>query len=410
MAVWIVKASLSHPYHQLWFSAAVNQTSWILSEMCNGICDPTLRKNSEQKLNQASIFEYSFLTDMTSPAELRGAAVSIAGNSKFFAAAFPNSFSIFSIDPFMQMYAFPSEPLIAIAVNFDATKTAIAVSPIQSDPETFQVHLWNNLDSQVERAISFPEPVARLCIRGSMLLVVLRTGICLLNLGGLEPLTEHSTSSNLTGCGDIATGGDIPKLAICDIIPGQVQILSLDVNARANFFHAHSHPISLIKFSEDGSLIATASQYGTLIRVFFTITGGIRSVFRRGALRSRIAAFAFSPKPDKLVAVSENGTVHVFSLSHRVNTFACTPRASSKCKIGRASTYDVAFLSDNRLFVAGSCGMSWLMALDGTAVSLVREIATKSCPREYPELVPGGEMKDSPSLGELVSNGWNVIG
>jgi WD40 repeat protein len=335
---------------------------------------------------------------MTSAKDSQAIAVCIAESSQFVSVAHTDGFSIFSIDPFKLIDRCSIHGAHAIAINSDATKIAIAMKLIERDSTIDQVSLWNANSPHLhpDASISFSEPVIRLCIRGSLLLVILRTGICLLDLTRFEPLMEQATAPNSTGCSDIATGNGPAKLALCDLIPGKVHILPFDADARAVFIQAHSHALSVIKFSGDGSLVATASEYGTLIRVFFSDGGGLRSVFRRGSLRSRVVAMAISPKLQKLVAVSENGTVHAFSLAHRVNTFGCAPRASSKVIVAKAKIYDLAFVNEDKLFIAGSNGSCYFMKFEEMVLSIVRESAMGDSTNPVAET----EVGEAPLLGK----------
>ena len=49
--------------------------------------------------------------------------------------------------------------------------------------------------------------------------------------------------------------------------------------------HAHNNPLAAISFDSTGKLIATASDRGTVIRVFSVDTGNKLFEFRRGVKR-----------------------------------------------------------------------------------------------------------------------------
>jgi len=60
--------------------------------------------------------------------------------------------------------------------------------------------------------------------------------------------------------------------------------------------------------------LATASDKGTLIRVFDTDTGQQLRELRRGADRADIFSIAFNPISTYLVVASDKGTVHIYGL------------------------------------------------------------------------------------------------
>jgi autophagy-related protein 18 len=77
---------------------------------------------------------------------------------------------------------------------------------------------------------------------------------------------------------------------------------------------AHKTELAAMAFSHDGTLLATASDKGTVIRVFSVETGLKLYQFRRGTYNTKIYSLAFSPSNMFLVASSATGTVHVFRL------------------------------------------------------------------------------------------------
>ena len=77
--------------------------------------------------------------------------------------------------------------------------------------------------------------------------------------------------------------------------------------------------MACLALSVDGGLIASASEKGTIIRVWKTVPSeGTRSrmeqELRRGSDRAEIYSIAFSPSNTWLAASSNKGTVHIWPL------------------------------------------------------------------------------------------------
>lgn len=99
---------------------------------------------------------------------------------------------------------------------------------------------------------------------------------------------------------------------------GQVQLITLKSEPGAactkRVLKAHNSSLRCIALSPDGSLLATTSQQGTLIRVFSTKTTEKIAEFRRGMDQSIIYSLAFSIGNRFVASTSDKGTLHVFDM------------------------------------------------------------------------------------------------
>eukprot|EP00899_Mesostigma_viride_P023236 jgi/Mesvir1/4097/Mv04491-RA.1 len=80
---------------------------------------------------------------------------------------------------------------------------------------------------------------------------------------------------------------------------------------------AHNSPVIALAFSRDGSLLASASEKGTVVRVHSLPQATKAYTFRRGYHPAQVYSLAFGPEgvcPRLLSALSSSGTVHVFKL------------------------------------------------------------------------------------------------
>merc|ERR1712194_11276 len=69
-----------------------------------------------------------------------------------------------------------------------------------------------------------------------------------------------------------------------------------------------------IALNFDGSLLATASDKGTLVRLFHTETGNLMQELRRGLDRAEVQCITFSSNSQWVVLSSDKGTVHVYAV------------------------------------------------------------------------------------------------
>ncbi|CAH8627867.1 unnamed protein product [Schistosoma rodhaini] len=78
---------------------------------------------------------------------------------------------------------------------------------------------------------------------------------------------------------------------------------------------AHENPLASITLNRDGYLLATASQKGTLIRIFSTKDCTLLHELRRGTSQATITSLSFNKDSDLLCVTSERGTAHIFCLT-----------------------------------------------------------------------------------------------
>lgn len=78
---------------------------------------------------------------------------------------------------------------------------------------------------------------------------------------------------------------------------------------------AHQSPLSCIAINSDGTLLATASEKGTIIRVFAIPSATKLFQFRRGSMPARIHYMSFNATSTLLCVSSATDTIHIFKLT-----------------------------------------------------------------------------------------------
>ncbi|XP_045442233.1 WD repeat domain phosphoinositide-interacting protein 1 isoform X6 [Pipistrellus kuhlii] len=145
-------------------------------------------------------------------------------------------------------------------------------------------------------------------------------------------------------------------------------ILSIRLNRQKTVctIAAHEGTLAAIAFNAAGSKLASASEKGTVIRVFSVPEGQKLYEFRRGMKRYvTISSLAFSMDSQFLCASSNTETVHIFKLEHLANSRPEEPSTWSGY-MGKmfmaASNYLPAQVSDmmnqDRAFATGRLNFS----------------------------------------------------
>ena len=77
---------------------------------------------------------------------------------------------------------------------------------------------------------------------------------------------------------------------------------------------SHSR-VAAVAFNQEGTLLATASEQGTVVRVFTVPAAQLICTLRRGSYPAAIRSLAFNQSASRLAVSSDSGTVHVFNVS-----------------------------------------------------------------------------------------------
>lgn len=100
---------------------------------------------------------------------------------------------------------------------------------------------------------------------------------------------------------------------------GEVLVFDTLTLKAVNVIEAHRSPLCCICLNSDGTLLATASETGTIIRVFSVPRGQKLYQFRRGTYPSTIYSMSFNLSSTLLCVSSTSDTVHIFRLGAPVS-------------------------------------------------------------------------------------------
>ncbi|THW48723.1 WD40 repeat-like protein [Aureobasidium pullulans] len=181
-----------------------------------------------------------------------------------------------------------------------------------------KLEFWDLVEKKKLKELNFGEPIVAVRVTAKYCIVVLvdrsisleyakDTNTGAINLGSVKGL--YKTASNPFGLCCIR--GD--ALALPGETPGQVQVLTLSSKDK-KVFKAHEGDLRQMAMSKDGTIIATASRQGTIIRIFSTTDPTKSTELRRGLESASIWGLAFSPSSQFLASTSDKGTLHIWDL------------------------------------------------------------------------------------------------
>ena len=191
---------------------------------------------------------------------------------------------------------------------------------------TNKVIIWDDHQKKVISELKFSTEVKSVRMRKdkyvkllfyfiNRIIVICEQKIFVFDFNKFQDLDIIDTFENPKGI--VALSYDPNKTVLAypaDKTKGYVRVKCYETNT-TSLINAHESGIAYIALNKDGSLLATASDKGTLIRIFQSSNGLFLQEVRRGKDKAEIECICFD-STSKLLGVSSNkGTIHIFSLT-----------------------------------------------------------------------------------------------
>ncbi|CAB4007778.1 WD repeat domain phosphoinositide-interacting 2-like [Paramuricea clavata] len=221
-------------------------------------------------------------------------------------------FSLNSVEKLEEIYSYESEDICIVERLFSSSLVAVVSL---SAPRKLKVCHFKKGTEICN--YSYPNTILSVKLNRMRLLVTLEESLYIHNIRDMKVLhTIRDTPPNTLGLCALSPNSDNCFLAYPGSNQiGEVQIFDA-VNLRAvTMISAHDSPVAALTFNTSGTKLASASEKGTIIRVFSIPDGQKLFEFRRGVKRCVvISSLAFSMDSMFLCASSNTETVHVFKL------------------------------------------------------------------------------------------------
>ncbi|CZS98018.1 hypothetical protein WAI453_011863 [Rhynchosporium graminicola] len=172
--------------------------------------------------------------------------------------------------------------------------------------------IWDDAKQQVAIQIPVTTAVRGVRLSRTHIVVALQNSVRVYKFKSPAELwSVFETADNPLGlCCLTAT-----SLAFPGRTSGQVQLVELSTG-NVSIIPAHSSALRAIDISHDGEILATASETGTLIRVFATSNCARIAELRRGVDHATIFSLSIAPAGQLLAVTSDKSTLHVFDIPH----------------------------------------------------------------------------------------------
>lgn len=233
-----------------------------------------------------------------------------------FACGTTTGFRIYNCDPFKETFkrGFNKGGIGWVEMLFRCNILALVGGGKNPRYPPHKVMIWDDHQNRCIGELSFRSKVRAVKLRRDRVVVVLEYKIYVYNFADLKLLDHIETYQNTKGLCAICPYTPSTVLVCPGLQKGHVRCELYDTG-KTQLIPAHEGALSCLALNSDGTRLATASEKGTLIRVFNTHTGQALQELRRGSDRAEIYSLAFNPTTEWLACSSDKGTVHIFSLS-----------------------------------------------------------------------------------------------
>ncbi|KAA1066579.1 autophagy protein [Puccinia graminis f. sp. tritici] len=291
-----------------------------------------------------------------------------------------SGYAITNCEPFGRVYGKADGAVGIMEMLFCTSLVAIVGTGDRPSYSTRKLQIINTKRQSMICELMFPTSVLAVKLNRRRLVVVLEEEIYVYDIGNMKLLQSFETYPNPSAVCALAPSSENSYLAYPSSLPlsevsgpisnippppdpsamanhGDVLIYDAITLSVTNVIQAHKAPLAIISFNSTGTLMATASDKGTVIRVFSVPNGQKVLQFRRGSYSARIFSISFNCVSSLLAVSSDTDTVHIFKLVSRAQ------KSSSRKALGAGdralSTGDLTdapYEDDNESITSSSAG------------------------------------------------------
>ncbi|KAI0280119.1 WD40 repeat-like protein [Russula aff. rugulosa BPL654] len=297
-------------------------------------------------------------------------------------------YSITNCDPFGRVYTMNDGARGIVEMLFCTSLIALVGAADQPSSSPRKLQIVNTKRQSMICELLFPSSILAVKMNRKTLVIVLEAEIYIYDISNMRLQHVIETTPNPEAIVALSPSADNSYLAYPSPVPlpapvpiapqtppaqpsstgaasGDVLLFSTKSLTVSQIIRAHKAPISALALNSTGTLLATASDKGTVIRVWGVPGAEKLYQFRRGTREARIYSLNFNVVGTLLAVSSAHDTVHIFKLgggrssgssgSSSRDDYATSPSGSVDSREGAGAMeggYD-AFVDDKKKKSAG---------------------------------------------------------
>ncbi|KAL1927544.1 hypothetical protein VTP01DRAFT_3781 [Rhizomucor pusillus] len=245
-------------------------------------------------------------------------------------------YRIYNCDPFSKCYSKSGTGASIVEMLFCTSLVALAGVDDQPGFSSRHLQIINTKRQSTICELTFPTSILAVKMNRRRLIVVLEEQIFLYDISNMKLLHTIDTRPNPTAICALSPSSEncyvaypsrsslaspfMPSTSPSQsnssaLSTGDVELFDALGLSLVNIVQAHKSPVSCMTMNSEGTLLATASEKGTVIRVFSVPDASKVFQFRRGSYPARIYSLAFNPVSSLLCVSSDTETVHIFKIA-----------------------------------------------------------------------------------------------
>lgn len=212
--------------------------------------------------------------------------------------------------------AFQRRSVVLVAMLFKTNIFAM-VTLSDDDPTNCglnKVQIWDDQKGKFVGELRSRNEVKGVALRRDIIAMVCEYAIYVYTCDKLRVILHLTTNANSRGLCVLAAASD-PWILCC---PGQstgaVRVQVGQDDRATHVFTAHQTGLAALALNTSGSLVATASEKGTVVKVFQSSDGQLLYRLRRSTRPAEISCLTFRSDDRFLAVASSSSTVHIFKL------------------------------------------------------------------------------------------------
>jgi WD40 repeat protein len=178
-----------------------------------------------------------------------------------------------------------------------------------------KVILWDDYQTKVLNEFKLTSSVKNLKLKKDKIIIVCEQRIYVYNTDKYKLIETIETFKNEIGAIGVNTDQNFTVMGFPVQPEGFIRVKFYEKSQEVDI-NCHKTLIYCISVNSDGSLVATSSNNGHIIRVFCVANGEFIEEFRRGKEKANISHISFDEYSSWMAVCSERGVIHIFSMGN----------------------------------------------------------------------------------------------